>query len=116
LNAWELEKARLRKKNINFWSVDNEMINFTILPVVFVLVCFVVGSIFFERVVLKIPMFFFAQSFFAFSLLEVVNYLEHYGMERKLLDTGFYERVTPIHSWNASHVVSNFLFSASTAF
>jgi len=109
LNAWELEKERLRKKNINFWSMDNEMINFTIIPVVFVLVCFVIGSIFFERVVWEIPIFFFAQSFFAFSLLEVVNYLEHYGMERKLLDTGFYERVTPIHSWNASHVVSNFL-------
>jgi alkane 1-monooxygenase len=30
-------------------------------------------------------------------------------MERKRLATGFYEKVTPLHSWNASESVSNFL-------
>ena len=30
-------------------------------------------------------------------------------MKRKKLLSGHYERVTPIHSWNASQVVSNFL-------
>jgi alkane 1-monooxygenase len=57
----------------------------------------------------EIPVFFFAQSILAFTLLELVNYLEHYGMERKKLPSGSYEKVTPIHSWNASQLVSNFL-------
>ena len=41
-------------------------------------------------------------------LLETVNYIEHYGMVRKKID-GRYEKVTHLHSWNASHMVSNFL-------
>lgn len=56
--------------------------------------------------------FFLAQSFVAVSLLEAVNYLEHYGMERKRLEDGRYEKVAPHHSWNASHRVTNyFLFN-----
>ena len=47
------------------------------------------------------------QAFLGFSLLEVVNYLEHYGLERRRLPNGKYERVTPLHSWNSNHLVTN---------
>jgi len=57
-------------------------------------------------------LFFLAQSLIAVSLLEAVNYLEHYGMERKRLEDGSYEKVRPEHSWNASHRITNyFLFN-----
>jgi alkane 1-monooxygenase len=57
-------------------------------------------------------LFFFVQAFVAISLLEVVNYLEHYGMERRKLAGGGYEKVSPLHSWNASHRLTNyFLFN-----
>ncbi len=56
-------------------------------------------------------MVFAIQSFVAISLLEVVNYVEHYGLERREIAPGRYERVTPVHSWNASHRLTNwFLF------
>jgi alkane 1-monooxygenase len=42
-----------------------------------------------------------------FSLLEVVNYLEHYGLLRRKLADGRYERCQPRHSWNSNHVVTN---------
>ena len=48
------------------------------------------------------------QSVVGFSLLELVNYIEHYGIVRKLTSNGKYERVNPLHSWNASHLISNF--------
>jgi alkane 1-monooxygenase len=48
------------------------------------------------------------QSFFAFTLLELVDYIEHYGIVRKPTADGRYERVNPLHSWNANHLVSNF--------
>jgi alkane 1-monooxygenase len=35
-------------------------------------------------------------------LLETVNYIEHYGLRRKMKD-GRYERTMPIHSWNSNH-------------
>ena len=54
-------------------------------------------------------LFFFAQSLVAIVLLEIVNYIEHYGLERRLVAPGAYERVSPLHSWNASHRLTNAL-------
>jgi alkane 1-monooxygenase len=52
------------------------------------------------------------QAIFGFSLLEAVNYLEHYGLLRQKLDTpsggkARYERCAPVHSWNSDHIVTN---------
>lgn len=41
--------------------------------------------------------------------LELVNYVEHYGLTRKHLGEGRYEHVKPRHSWNAAHRASNWL-------
>jgi alkane 1-monooxygenase len=53
--------------------------------------------------------FFFAQSAVAIGFLEIVNYIEHYGLERQLVGPGVYERVTALHSWNAGHRLTNTL-------
>ena len=108
-SAWELECERLKKKGLSPWSVQNQMIWFQILPLGFVGIFFGLFSLFQQRLVWEVLVFFFLQSLLAFTLLELVNYLEHYGMERKKLSDGSYEKVTPIHSWNASQLVSNFL-------
>ncbi len=47
------------------------------------------------------------QAVFGFSLLEVVNYIEHYGLLRQRVANGRYERCQPVHSWNSNNVVSN---------
>jgi alkane 1-monooxygenase len=51
--------------------------------------------------------FLVVQAVFGFSLLEVVNYLEHYGLLRQQDDTGRYERCSPRHSWNSDHIATN---------
>jgi alkane 1-monooxygenase len=84
------------------------MIWFAILPVLFCGVLTLVFSFLLNRIPWEVPLFFFAQSFLAFSLLELVNYVEHYGIMRKEISPGRYERVNPIHSWNSSHMLSNF--------
>ena len=108
-SAWHLESERLKKKGLKVWSLQNQMIWFQILPLVFVGFFFALFSFLNQAPAWQIPVFFLAQSVLAFSLLELVNYLEHYGMERKKLASGHYEKVSPIHSWNASQLVSNFL-------
>ena len=50
---------------------------------------------------------FLAQSFFAILLLEIINYVEHYGLERKKNPSGRYEKVMPFHSWNSDYIFSN---------
>ncbi len=42
----------------------------------------------------------------AILVLEVINYVEHYGLVRRALPGGGYERVTPAHSWNAAQWLS----------
>lgn len=52
------------------------------------------------------------QAVVAFTLLEAVNYLEHYGMLRQVVgQPGHerYERVDPRHSWNSNHLTTNVL-------
>jgi alkane 1-monooxygenase len=44
---------------------------------------------------------------FGFTLLETVNYLEHYGLLRQKTESGRYERCAPAHSWNSDHIVTN---------
>lgn len=41
----------------------------------------------------------------SFLFLETINYIEHYGLRRKKLSSGRYERVKEIHSWNSDHNV-----------
>jgi len=52
---------------------------------------------------------FLMQAGVAIWQLELVNYVEHYGLTRKHLGDGKYEHVQPRHSWNAAHKASNWL-------
>jgi len=110
LNAWKLQKERLAKKHVGLLSFKNELIWYY----AFSLVCSLllggfstlIGGEFYLGVIL-----FFAQSFIAFTLLEIINYIEHYGLHRKQLSNGKYERVNTEHSWNSNYFLTNmFLF------
>jgi len=103
-SAWHLEDLRLKKKGLSAWNIQNQIIHFILSSIGFALTCYR----FFGIPGVK---FFFLQSFVAFTLLEIVNYIEHYGLERKEVTKGTFAKVTPMHSWNAAYTVSNyFLF------
>lgn len=55
---------------------------------------------------MKAIAFFVLQSVVAFVLLEIVNYIEHYGLQRKT-DGGQREPFGMMHAWNADNVASN---------
>jgi alkane 1-monooxygenase len=57
---------------------------------------------------LKYIAFFILQSVIAFLLLEIVNYIEHYGLQRQTQD-GKREAFGMAHAWNADHWASNSL-------
>jgi len=105
MSAWHLEKQRLEKMKQNIWNpVHNEMLRFQIIQVLFVAAIYAifgwVGAA-----------GFIASSIIGFTLLEIVNYIEHYGMLRKQLPNGAYEKVKPHHSWNSNHELGRiFLF------
>ncbi|MEM9858169.1 MAG: alkane 1-monooxygenase [Bacteroidota bacterium] len=107
-HAWHLETERLKRKGKSAFNLNNAMIWFTLLPVLFAAAMTTTFSFIAGTIIWSVTIFFFVQSILAFTLLELVNYVEHYGILRKEVSPGRYERVTPIHSWNSSHVVSNF--------
>lgn len=104
-SAWKIE-SNSRKKKDN--KGINQMIWFTLLPLLFCAVLTLIFSYMLEVFAWQVPLYFFAQSILGFTLLEQVNYIEHYGIIRKKDKENRYERVTHLHSWNANHLISNF--------
>ncbi|WP_028007264.1 alkane 1-monooxygenase [Solimonas flava] len=99
-SAWELERKRLARQNRSVWSIRNENLQAWAITVVF----FGALTAWLGWIVLP---FLLIQAFYGASLLEVVNYLEHYGLKRQKRADGSYERCRPEHSWNSNHVVTN---------
>jgi alkane 1-monooxygenase len=101
-SAWHLEQVRLRRLDKPSWSLRNDILGAWAMTVV-LYAALVAG---FGLVVLP---YLLIQAVIGFSLLEVVNYLEHYGLLRQLADDGRYERTRPEHSWNSNSSASNVL-------
>ena len=104
LNAWALEAKEMKRRGFSVISYHNELIWWYGLSALYcALATWLWGAIGF--------VYFVGMSFSAFTLLEVVNYLEHYGLHRRKLENGRYERITHQHSWNSNCLVTNlFLF------
>jgi alkane 1-monooxygenase len=101
-SAWELERERLRQVGKPIWSPRNNILNAWAMTVVL----FGALTAIFGLVVLP---YLLIQAVLGFSLLEVVNYLEHYGLLRGRREDGRFERTAPEHSWNSNNVASNVL-------
>ncbi|WP_269506480.1 alkane 1-monooxygenase [Burkholderia sp. IMCC1007] len=99
-SAWRLEKARLARLGHSPWTWRNEVLHAWAMTVVVWAIAIAMGG----RIVIA---FLVIQAVYGASLLEVVNYVEHYGLGRRKLPNGRYERCTPQHSWNSNHVVTN---------
>ncbi len=100
IRAWQLESRRLARIGKSAWSLRNELIGWYL--VVFVLAAVAwwlhggVGLV-----------GFFVQGLIAAITLEMINYIEHYGLERRRLANGRLERPLPRHSWNSDYWLSN---------
>lgn len=101
-SAWKLEKVKLLRKGKKFISLDNEMIIFQFVQFLFIYLIFY----FFGFTIMG---YFLVCSVIGFLLLETVNYIEHYGLERTKNKNGKYERVKPFHSWNSNHPIGRIM-------
>ncbi|MEE3067214.1 MAG: alkane 1-monooxygenase [Actinomycetota bacterium] len=100
----QLEAQRIRRLGRSPWDprtyASNDVLNAWAMSVV------LFGALIAFFGVGVIP-FIVIQAVFGFSLLETVNYLEHYGLLRQRTANGRYERCAPVHSWNSDHIVTN---------
>jgi alkane 1-monooxygenase len=101
-SSWGLERARLARMERSPWSIHNDILQaWAMTAVLFAVLTAVFGAVVLPYLVL--------QAAIGFWLLEVVNYLEHYGLLRQRREDGRYERCRPEHSWNSNNVASNVL-------
>lgn len=100
--AARIEAERCRRRGRPWWWPGNRMLRYAVTLAVLVAA---VGWGFGGRGVLV----FLGQAALAIFLLESVNYVEHYGLVRRRLASGRYERVSARHSWDSCHRVSNWL-------
>ncbi|MFY0693271.1 MAG: alkane 1-monooxygenase [Paracoccaceae bacterium] len=102
LSAWEAEGKMLDRKGLSTVDLSNPFARYLGLQAGMLLLAFLIGG--WTGVGL-----FCLQAFIAIWQLELVNYIEHYGLTRKHLGNGKYEHVKPRHSWNATQKASNWL-------
>src|SRR3954454_16369332 len=104
-SAWRLDKRRYARKGKHPFRIVNDVLNAWLMSTV------LWGAL---MVVLgwQILPLLVIQAVVGFSLLEVVNYMEHYGMLRQRVGAGErqrYEGVDPSHSWNSNNIATNVL-------
>jgi alkane 1-monooxygenase len=108
-HTWYIENERLRAKYDRditlstflrehriFWSI---IFGDIVLPI---MVYLIMGS--------AACLTFILQAFISIMLTESTNYLEHYGLRRKKLESDAYEPVSEKHSWDAPYTISNYLY------
>ncbi len=97
-SAWQIECERLQKAGLPVWSHHNEMLQFQAWQTLWLLaIGWALG--------LKALLGACAIALIGVLLLETINYIEHYGLRRRLLPSGRPEPVTPAHSWNSNHEI-----------
>ncbi len=99
-SAWSIEKNRLAKLGSGPWTLKNENIQAWLMTVAL----FGVLTVLLGWYALA---FLLVQAFYGASLLEVINYIEHYGLLRQKEANGRYVRCAPEHSWNSNQIVTN---------
>ncbi|MEJ8837415.1 alkane 1-monooxygenase [Ramlibacter sp. AN1133] len=101
-SAWELEGRQLARRHRGWLA--SPLLWATAASVAWLLALAALGQ-------WKLLAFWVGQSAFAVWLLETVNYIEHYGLQRRVQADGRPEPFGVAHAWNADHVLSNSLLA-----
>lgn len=100
LNAWKLG-SKIPFSN-RYSLLRNEMYLNTFLQITYAILVFLIfGSKGLGTAVVA--------GIIGFLLLETINYIEHYGLQRKQRKSGRYVPVKETHSWNSNHMLGRIL-------
>ncbi|MDA1345456.1 MAG: alkane 1-monooxygenase [Flavobacteriaceae bacterium] len=97
-SAYRIQKELLAHHNRGFFSLYNDLLWYALIQMCYLIVLYMlfgVNGVLFGALVALLSVL----------MLETINYIEHYGLERKKVSDHRYERVLPIHSWNSNHII-----------
>lgn len=100
INAWFAEATRLHLRGVAVVGPQNRLLQYLVLlTAIYIAIGLYAGA--------KGLLFFAAQSVVAFTILEAINYIQHYGLSRARIGANEFEPVRRIHSWDSYHLLSN---------
>jgi len=102
LNAWRIQISLLKREGKAIFSIKNDMLIYQFCMLTYLLS---IQYFFGYRPLLAAV----AIAIISFLLLETINYIEHYGLRRLKTDSGRYERVREVHSWNSNHIMGRMM-------
>lgn len=95
-NAWALEKKRLSEHGLPLLHINNRLMLQLFIQMLYLMVITIYATytgLFAAIAIALISIF----------MLETINYIEHYGLQRKQSADGKMESVSHLHSWNSDH-------------
>ena len=95
VSAWKIEQKRLKRKGHSLFGWHNAVLRGHLMSVLLVVAAYVIGG-------WQTALFVTACALWGKALLEIVNYMEHYGMVRNPATP-----VQPRHSWNTNKRISS---------
>lgn len=95
ISAWKIESKRLARKGQSRFGWHNAVIRGHLMSVLLVVAAYAIGG-------MNAALFFIACALAGKALLEIVNYMEHYGIVRNPATP-----VQPRHSWNTNKRISS---------
>ncbi|WP_308914985.1 alkane 1-monooxygenase [Jannaschia sp. LMIT008] len=102
VSAWRAERGMLARKGLSVHHRSNPFWRYAALQGAALMLALLIGGWWGLAL-------FGVQAVVAVFQLELVNYVEHYGLVRRKLGEGRFEPTRPHHSWNAPHKASNWL-------
>lgn len=102
LKAWKIQWSLNKMENRHPLSWRNDMLWFAVFQGLYLLLVYTSFG-------LAGLLFVLLSGMVGFLLLETINYIEHYGLQRNRLASGRYERVSEKHSWNSNHILGRIM-------
>ena len=101
--AWRFAHHRLSRRRLPVWHYTNPFWRYFLdLAIWYGLVYWMGGP--------WALLVFIALGFSMVLSMKIINYVQHYGLQRIRLPNGRYEKVQPWHSWTASSRFTNWMF------
>lgn len=105
IGAWRLEAENLRRKKIPLLSISNRPLIYGLFQVLTLASVFMLLNV--QAVIAHLVI-----SVVAWSQIEAINYMSHYGLTRKKDARGRLEKITPLHTWESNNKATNwFVFN-----
>lgn len=93
-NAWEIENKKNAKIQVASSKHQNRLFIFALLQLTLMLLITITGG-------WKTLWFFLIENTVAILLLHIINYLQHYGLQRRQNEDGHFEKMNAFHSWDS---------------